>query len=143
MQEKYVIYPAVFSKETEAGYENYYNVSFPDIPAANTYGVGLKEATYNAWESLGLNLYDRELPEATALEAVIKEEPTDIVQYVGVDLKEYAQGVVKSVPKVKKNTSIPADLANEAESLGINFSAVLTRALYKEIREIKELSKKV
>lgn len=140
MSEKIVIYPAIFQLETEPGYENYYNVSFPDVPSANTYGVGLKEATQHAWESLGLNLYDeKNLPEPSTLEDVQKQHPDSTVQYVLVDLEAFAKGVTKVVPKVNKNTSIPKDLASQAEELGLNFSAILTKALYKEVKEIKEL----
>lgn len=139
MSDKLVVYPAVFELEKEPGYENYYNVHFPDVPSANTFGVGLKEATYNAWESLGLNLYDEDtLPEPTAFEEVLKEFPHTIVQYITVDLEEYKHGVSKVVQKVKKNTTIPKELAEEAEAMGINFSAVLTKGLYQEINEYKK-----
>lgn len=143
MLSQFVVYPAIFEKEAEPEYENYYNVSFPDVPSANTYGVGLKEATHNAWESLGLNLYDaKELPHSSNLEDLYSKYPNSLIQYISVDLKEYATGVTKFTPKVKKNTTIPQDLANEAEALGINFSTVLTKALYQEISEIKELKSK-
>ena len=66
--------------------------------------------------------------------------PQSIVQYITVDLTAYAKGVTKVVPKVSKNTRIPRDLAKEAEALGLNFSAILTKALYHEIDEIKKLS---
>lgn len=139
-EELFVVYPAVFEKETEPGYDNYFNIYFPDVPSADTYGVGLKQATQNAWESLGLNLYDRtDLPKSSDLEQVQKDFPNAIVQYVAVNLEEYAKGVTKVVPKVKKNTSIPEDVALEAESLGLNFSAVLTKGLLQEISEIKKL----
>ncbi|STE38118.1 type II toxin-antitoxin system CcdA family antitoxin [Enterococcus mundtii] len=144
MSKEAIVYPAVFEYEATEGYENYINVYFPDVPSADTYGVGLKEATYNAWESLGLNLYDREqdkLPKSSNFEDVQKKFPNAIIQYVSVDLDEYAKGVTKVVPKVKKNTNIPKDLAAEAESLGINFSSVLTKALYKEVDEIKHHQK--
>ena len=139
MTEKFVVYPAIFEAEKDPGYEGYFNVSFPDVPAADTYGIGLKEATHNAWESLGLNLYNAEkLPEASSLQEVQSQYSDAIVQYVLVDLEDYEKGVTKITPKVTKNTRIPKELANEAEELGINFSAVLTKALYKEVAELKQ-----
>ena len=140
MSTKLAIYPAVFELEKEPSYENYYNVSFPDVPSADTYGQGLVEATRNAWESLGLNLYDaKQLPLPSDFNQLQRKYPEAIIQYVVVDLKEFAKGVTKTIPKVNKNTSIPRDLANQAEELGLNFSAVLTKALYQEVKEINDL----
>jgi predicted RNase H-like HicB family nuclease len=140
MKNNYAIYPAIFEKNTDEGFEGYYNVEFPDIPEAFTYAKNFEEAVLNAWEVLGLVLVDADkgkLPKPSSIEVVQRNHPFDFVQLVVVDLNEYSEGVTRIVPKVKKNTTIPADLAKQAEELGINFSSVLTKALRQEINEIR------
>jgi predicted RNase H-like HicB family nuclease len=136
--ENFVVYPAVFELETDPAFEDTYNISFPDVPGALSYAKGFKHAMYNAGEALGLMLYDADvLPETSRLEDIQKEFPNAEVHLIGVDLSEVEKDVTVVEPKVKKNTSIPKTVATQAESLGINFSAVLTKALKQEIHEAK------
>ncbi|MPN02790.1 hypothetical protein SDC9_150007 [bioreactor metagenome] len=73
-------------------------------------------------------LYDtKELPAATKLSDVKTVNPEAIVSYIMVDLIAAAKKV--KLPVVRKNTTIPVDLAEKAEEAGINFSATLTEAL--------------
>lgn len=124
-----VVYPAVFIKDT--GTETF-TVIFPDIPSAISQADTLGMAMVNAEEVLGLMLYDEENhPAATPLKKVQEDYPQDQVQLVAVDLVKARKLVSK--PLVKKNTTIPADLAREASARGINFSAVLTNALKHEL----------
>ncbi|MDR0875832.1 MAG: type II toxin-antitoxin system HicB family antitoxin [Clostridiales Family XIII bacterium] len=132
----YVVYPAVFEPEDEQGFDGVFNVSFPDVPGCLTFGEGLDKAMFMAQDALGLMLYDEpNLPVPTPIEDVKRDYPGILVNYVGVDLREAAEKV--KVVTVKKNTSIPADLAKQGEKYGINFSALLTRALKSEIDHIR------
>ena len=82
----------------------------------------------NGAEALELMLYDaKELPAATKLSDVKTVNPEAIVSYIMVDLIAAAKKV--KLPVVRKNTTIPVDLAEKAEEAGINFSATLTEAL--------------
>jgi predicted RNase H-like HicB family nuclease len=136
--EKYVVYPAVFELVDEEGFEDTYNITFPDVPGAISFAQGFKQAMFNASEALGLILYDaQDFPKVSKLEDVKREFPNAEVHLIGVDLETFAKDVIEVEPKVKKNTTIPASLAKQAEALGINFSAVLTKALRKEVQEYK------
>jgi predicted RNase H-like HicB family nuclease len=135
-KKNYVTYPAVFELEDSPEFEDVYNVSFPDVPGCLTFGKGIEKAMYMAQDALGLMLYDEDdLPEPTPLKDVQKAYPGQLVNYVGVNLEDAAAKV--KVVTVKKNTSIPVDLARRGEEYGINFSALLTRALQTEIDHIQ------
>lgn len=129
---KLVAYPAIFDDSLNRSGE--YTVTFPDVPSAITDGNNIAEALVNAAEVLGLELYDaKTLPEPTDIKKLVREHPNQLVNMVAADLDQAKAEVV--VVKVKKNTSIPADLAQAAEKRGINFSAVLTSALEKELQK--------
>lgn len=125
-----VAYPAILdNRENE---KDEYTVTFPDVAGAVSQGNGIAAALHNAQESLGLMLFDeKELPTASNLDDVKANNEECIVSLVSVDLDEIAKSVKK--PVVKKNTTIPADLAKEAEEKNINFSAVLTDALREKL----------
>lgn len=129
-RERYVAYPAVLDDtENEKGL---YTVTFPDVPGAISEGKGEAQAIVNGSIALGLVLFDeKDLPKATCLEDVQKENPKNKVVLVAADLKEAAK---KATPVlVKKNTTIPADLARKAEEKGINFSKTLVEALQSKL----------
>lgn len=129
---KLVAYPAIFDDSLNRPGE--YTVTFPDVPSAITDGNNIAEALVNAAEVLGLELYDaKTLPEPTDIKKLVRKHPNQLVNMVAADLDQAKAEVV--VVKVKKNTSIPADLAQAAEKRGINFSAVLTSALEKELQK--------
>lgn len=129
---KLVAYPAIFDDSLNRPGE--YTVTFPDVPSAITDGNNIAEALVNAAEVLGLELYDaKTLPEPTDIKKLVREHPNQLVNMVAADLDQAKAEVV--VVKVKKNTSIPADLAQAAEKRGINFSALLTSALEKELQK--------
>lgn len=129
---KLVAYPAIFDDSLNRPGE--YTVTFPDVPSAITDGNNIAEALVNAAKVLGLELYDaKTLPEPTDIKKLVREHPNQLVNMVAADLDQAKAEVV--VVKVKKNTSIPADLAQAAEKRGINFSAVLTSALEKELQK--------
>ncbi|GMA45868.1 type II toxin-antitoxin system HicB family antitoxin [Tetragenococcus muriaticus] len=126
----FVAYPAVLDdSENQTGE---YSVLFPDVPGALSEGVGIPQALSNGAEALELMLYDEEeLPEASDLKTVQEEYPQAIVSFVTVDLIAAAKKV--KTPVVRKNTTIPEDLAERADSAGINFSETLTEALKEKL----------
>lgn len=123
-----VVYPAILDDSENE--KNYYTVTFPDVEGAITEGNGEGEAMANGSEILGAFLYDtpkKQLPVPTDIEVVKKENPNKLVVPIFADL-ERARRETKPAT-VKKNTTIPGDLAYEAEQAGINFSKTLTEAL--------------
>lgn len=125
-EQRFLAYPAILDdKEDTPGV---YSVSFPDVPEAITYGNGEAEALMRASQILGTMLLDyQKLPTPTPLAEVQRRFPDAIVTIVATDLVRARQ---ETHPvRVKKNTTIPAYLAQQAEAAGINFSQTLTEAL--------------
>lgn len=127
-----IAYPAVLSNcDNQPGV---YTVTFPDIPGAISEGHSVGEAIQNGSEALGLALYDQiKLPKPSDMKLVEKDNPDAIVTLISSDLNYIAKTVKK--PTVKKNTTIPRDLARKAEAVGINFSKALTDALKEKLQE--------
>lgn len=121
-----VAYPAVL--DDSENMKGMYTVTFPDVPGAISQGTGVAQAMANGSEALGLMLYDVDkLPHVSDLKQVQGDYPNALVTMVFSDLDETRKKVKK--PTVKKNTTIPGDLAAKAEEAGINFSKTLTEAL--------------
>lgn len=123
-----VVYPAILDdSENEKGY---YTVTFPDVEGAITDGRGEGKAMANGSEVLGALLYDvpkDQLPVPTDIETIRKNNPDKLVVPIFADLEK---AKIETKPAtVKKNTTIPGDLAYKAEQAGINFSQTLTEAL--------------
>lgn len=126
-----IIFPAVFSPEPDG---SAINVTFPDVPEAITYGRDEKEAAYSANKVLGLVLTNRKkLPKASVIKDIKLEETNDYVVMIAVDLKAAKKQI--KVATVKKNVTIPVELAEKAKKRGINFSQVLTKALREKLGE--------
>ena len=86
-------------------------------------------------EILGSFLYNipkDQLPVPTDIEIVKKQNPGKLVVPIFADL-EKARMETKPAT-VKKNTTIPGDLAYKAEQAGINFSQTLTEALKEKLK---------
>lgn len=134
---RYVVYPAVLD-DSENG-KGYYTVTFPDVDGAITDGEGEGEAMARGSEVLGAILFDvpeDQLPVPTDIEKVKKENKGKIVVQIVSDLEK---AKLESKPTtVKKNTTIPGDLAYKAEQAGINFSQTLTEALKKKLQNVKQ-----
>lgn len=122
-----VIYPAIFSPE-----EKNYNVTFPDIPEAITFGEGIDESVEMAQSALGLALYKQEkLPTATNPKDITLENKNDFILVITLDLSEYRRK--NHAKTIRKNTSIPEWLNVLAEKENINFSQTLTEALKEKL----------
>ncbi|WP_368279721.1 type II toxin-antitoxin system HicB family antitoxin [Lactobacillus gasseri] len=127
-----VVYPAMLDDSKNE--KEVYTVIFPDVPGAISEGKGLGPAMANGSEALGAILFDvpkDQLPEPSEIESVKKDSPGKIVVPIFADL-EKAKRQTKPAT-VKKNTTIPGDLAYLAEEAGINFSQTLTQALRKKL----------
>lgn len=130
-EKRIVAYPAILDDSENP--KGMYTVTFPDVPGAISQGKGVPEAMANGSEALGLMLYNaNELPKVSNAKDIQKEFPNALVTMVFADLSETQKHVKK--PMVKKNTTIPGDLAQRAEEAGINFSRTLTEALEQKLQ---------
>lgn len=125
-KEKFYTYPAVLDdSENEKGT---YTVTFPDVPGAIGEGKGISEAIASGKEGLESILIASNKPYTNSpIEKVKKDNPNKIVTYILADMEE-AREITKPAT-VKKNTTIPRDLAIKGEKAGVNFSKLLTDAL--------------
>lgn len=133
MKKRLVVYPAIFDDTDNK--PGIYSVEFPDVPDALTYGNSLAEALDRAPEALGLSLYEdtnSELPVPSDLNKIRNLYPNAIVNLVSVDLEKIKLHV--KVPSVKKNTTLPADIAQAAEERNINFSETLLEGLKQKLK---------
>ncbi len=130
------IYPACFYKEKSGGY----SVIFPVLDIA-TCGDTLDEAMEMAVDCLAGYLYDAHIekldvppaPEMSEIDvnAEYDEYECAFVNLVSVDVQEYAKKHFNH--SVKKTLTIPEWLNTKAVEQGINFSAVLQKALMNEL----------
>ena len=126
INDKEIVYPAILD-DTQND-KGVYTVTFPDVPSAISQGAGIADALLMGADALGLALYDQEeLPKPSDINIVRADNPQAIVDYIAVDLDEAKKNVV--LPTVKKNTTLPGELAKKAEEAGINFSKTLKEAL--------------
>lgn len=124
------IYPAVFTKEG-----NLYSVDFPDLESCYTQGESLQDAFEMASDVLCLTLYDMEenkkdIPAPSDPEKVDAGK-NGFVSLISCDTIEYRRYYDNKA--VKKTLTIPAWLNTLSEREGVNFSAVLQRALKNEL----------
>ena len=123
-------YPAVFKRE-----EKFYTVSFPDLESCYTQGETIEDAFEMASDILCLTLYDLEeagekIPSPSEVSA-IKTAEDEFVSLIPCDTVEYRQFYDNRA--VKKTLTIPSWLNTMSERAGVNFSAVLQRALKQEL----------
>lgn len=129
-EKRIVAYPAILDDSENP--KGMYTVTFPDVPGAISQGMGVPEAMANGSEALGLMLYNEEnLPNVSNIKEIQKENQGSLVTMIFSDLAEAKKRV--KTPMVKKNTTIPGDLAQKAEEAGINFSKTLTEALEQKL----------
>lgn len=112
-----------------------YVVYIPDFNI-NTEGDSLAEAMEMARDAIGIvgiELEDRKepLPVPSDMKAVKKEGENDLITLVDVDFTEYRKK--NDTRAVRRNVTLPSWLNFEAEKSGINVSAVLQKALKREL----------
>ena len=125
-------YPAIFTFDKE---ENVYYVNFPDIKNCFTDGKTIAEALENGEDVLTLMLCQMEddgvgIPAPSEVKAIASKD-NETVSLVFADTTEYRR--INDSRAVKKTLSIPNWLNVMAEQKGINFSAVLQKALKEEL----------
>lgn len=135
------VYPACFFKEKQG-----YSVDFPDLGAA-TQGEDLQDAMNMAIDLLAGWIYDawkenEEVPSPSSIEQIDLAQVWDVeelgpvpegsfVSMVSVDVKDYAKRVFEK--KVNIKVTIPKWLKDHGIEESVNFSAVLTKALKREL----------
>ena len=124
------IYPAIFAKEGK-----FYSVRFPDLESCYTQGETIQEAYEMASDVLCLTLYNLEeegkkIPKPSEM-GETKSAENEFVSLISCDTIEYRQFYDNKA--VKKTLTIPAWLNAMSEREGVNFSAVLQRALKQEL----------
>lgn len=124
-------YPIILSQG-----EKFIVAYIPDFDI-NTQGKDITDAIEMARDAIGIVGIDMEddgeaLPEPTAFSAVTTDSNTDIITLVDVDFEEYRRK--NDMRAVRKNCTIPSWLNFEAEKAGLNFSALLTAALKRELK---------
>lgn len=122
-----IVYPAIFSPEN-----NTYNITFPDVAEAITFGEDIPEDVIMAQSALSLALYERtQIPPASSPKDIHLKSDEDFVVMISLDLNEYRRKNYSKI--VRKNTSIPEWLNILAEKENINFSQTLTDALKQKL----------
>lgn len=128
MTDKFIAYPAVF--KPLGGKHDAYFVSFPDLPDTFTEGHGLEDAMLMASDVLAEMNYDKsELPQPSAPQDIELESGSFVVIVSG-NLSAKKREFQKYV---RKNVTVPAELASQAEQNNINFSQTLTEALKEKL----------
>ena len=124
-------YPVILSQG-----KNFIVVYIPDFEI-NTQGKDIAQAMEMARDAIGIMGIDMEddgesLPAPTPVSEIRTDSDSDIVTLVDVDFQEYRRK--NDMRAVKKNCTIPSWLNFEAEKAGINFSALLTAVLKRELK---------
>ena len=124
------IFPAVFDYA-----EDGISIEFPDLPGCLPCADNIDDAVKNAKEAMQLHLYGMEtdnepIPEPTPFNKIKTRKDQSIV-LIEAFMPSFREKMHKRY--VKKTLSIPAWLNAEAEHSGINFSAVLQKALKQEL----------
>lgn len=128
MADKFIAYPAVF--KPLGGKHDAYFVSFPDLPDTFTEGHGLEDAMLMASDVLAEMNYDKAILPAPSTPQDLELEVGSFVVIVSGNLSAKKREFQKYV---RKNVTVPAELAYEAEKEKINFSKVLTEALQEKL----------
>lgn len=130
MKDTYV-FPAVFNFADDG-----ISIEFPDLPGCLPCADTVEEAVKNAKEAMQLHLYGMEednetIPEPTSVRDIhtVDNESIILIEAFMPPFREKMH-----TKFVKKTLSIPSWLNAEAEHNGINFSAVLQKALKSELR---------
>jgi len=124
---KNLVYPAIIEQNDDG-----YSVSFPDLLGCNTCGFDLAEAILMAEDAacgwiLGELEDNKQIPKPSDVKN-IKLTGKEYISMVVLDMQTYSEKYGRKM--VKKNTTIPAFLNTFGESKKLNYSKVLTDALF-------------
>lgn len=82
---QYRSYPAILTETDEQTHE--YHVTFPDVPSATGYGIGITQAIINGAEELEIALLKLNyFPKSSPLNQVRRQNPDQIVTYIVADM---------------------------------------------------------
>ncbi|MBQ6966705.1 MAG: type II toxin-antitoxin system HicB family antitoxin [Lachnospiraceae bacterium] len=132
-----VVYPVIFTQTKDK--KDTYLVEIPDL-CGMTEGYGIADALHMARDYIGCALYDKkdsDIPDASIIKDVdplkgrFSGKGESIVSVVDVDIDEYRRKMRDKA--VRKNVSLPAWLAAEAEKAHVNLSRVLQDALKEKL----------
>jgi len=124
------VYPVIFTN-TGSGYV----ASVPDMEI-DTQGETLVEAIAMARDAIGIMGIDMEddgkqLPEPSDI-LTVTHGPGDIVSMVDIDFDAYRRANEQRT--VRKNITLPSWLNEAGEWAGVNFSAIMQKALKQELQ---------
>ncbi len=124
------VYPIIMNQG-----KDYIVVFIPDFNI-NTQGVDYADAIGMARDAIGLMGIDMEkdkkiIPQPSSPSSIVKEQESDIITLVDVDFAEYKRK--NDLRTVRRNVSLPSWLDMAAKEAKINVSAILTKALKKEL----------
>ena len=128
--DKYLFF-ATFTAEEDGRY----SISFNDLPGCYTFGENIEDGMKNAKEALELHLFGMEedgdcIPETTnPIDIKIKEN--EFLVPIIVYMKPVREEINNKA--VKKTLTIPYWLNKVAEKEGVNFSALLQKAIKEKI----------
>ena len=136
-QEMTVVYPVIFTQTNDK--KDTYLIEIPDLGGI-TEGHGIADAVHMARDYIGCALYDKEdyeIPVASKIKDVdplkgrFSDNGESIISVVDVDIEVYKRKMQEKA--VRKNVSLPAWLAAEAEKAHVNLSRVLQDALKEKL----------
>uniref|UniRef100_UPI003F54D16F type II toxin-antitoxin system HicB family antitoxin n=1 Tax=Staphylococcus shinii TaxID=2912228 RepID=UPI003F54D16F len=117
--------------------ENFYNVTFPDLQGAITFGDGIEEAVNMATDALGGHLLVMEddndtIPEPSDFHTLVGNlESNQQLQLITVDTN-----IIRAREEnktVNKMVTLPKYMVELGKSRNVNFSQTLQRALKEEL----------
>lgn len=132
-----VVYPVIFTQTKDE--KDTYLIEIPDLDGM-TEGYGLADALSMARDYIGCALYDKSDGDIPAARNIKSINPSDgsfankgesSVSVVDVDIEAYRRKMQEKA--VRKNVSLPAWLATEAEKAHVNLSRVLQEALKEKL----------
>jgi len=124
------LYYAIFEEENGA-----YNVRFPDLLGAFTFGENMHEALYMAKDLLGGYLSiledDNETIPTASNPSAIELQKGELLIPIEVDVQLFREK--EEMKLIKKTINIPNYLNRLGKEKGLNFSQVMTEALHQKL----------
>jgi predicted RNase H-like HicB family nuclease len=133
-----LVYPAVF---TYYEVDKCYTVEFPDLLGCTTGADTLQESIEMAIDAasgwLLTSIEDKEIiPSPSDIHSIKVKNANSFVNLIPVDLDEYSKKYGNKA--IKKTLTIPQWLNTVAEHDGVNFSALLQKALLEYLHLTKQ-----
>lgn len=128
------LYPALVHYEDDGQV----SIAFPDLEGCFASGKNLKDAYFNAQQALAIYaIYKKTLNAPSDISAITVDEDNTTVTLIGIDTNHFN---AKDTESVKKTLSIPKWLNDIAMHYGVNFSAILKKALIAHLLEREDIN---